>query len=260
MSRTPLLHRNYFRKSGVTRPPCRGLLGHTSMVTVEPAGRAGSYGNQDATSPGSNGHWAAVVSAVATRKPLASSSWVAMADDIPAISPGTSTSVVVVVGAMVVVVGAMVVVVVVVAGVVEVVGNVVLQPPLPPSMARRASSSPPSHTTQEEASVKVHRSRSVRRAEVTTEDRNLVSHAGTALFSELADRTVVSPAACRRGRGRLGRVAQVGRPGAAVCGWELEQERPQRRPLGGYSSAALDNPAPRGCRRPCRPLKTDHTD
>src|ERR1039457_2508832 len=97
-----------------------------------------------------------------------------------------------------------------------------------------------SHTTQEEASLKVHRSRSVRRAEVTTDGRNLVSHAGTALLSELADRTVVGPAARRRGRGRLGRAAQVGRPGAAVGGWELEQERPQRRPLSGYSSAALE--------------------
>src|ERR1039458_9270231 len=34
----------------------------------------------------------------------------------------------------------------------------------------------------------MHRSRSVRRAEVTTDGRNLVSHAGTALVSELADR------------------------------------------------------------------------
>src|ERR1039457_1928148 len=79
-----------------------------------------------------------------------------------------------------------------------------------------------SHTTQEEASLKVHRSRSVRRAEVTTDGRNLVSHAGTALLSELADRTVVGPAARRRGRGRLGRAAQVGRPGAPGCGcWRL---------------------------------------
>jgi hypothetical protein len=45
-----------------------------------------------------------------------------------------------------------------------------------------------SHTTQEEASLKVHRSRSGRRAEVTTDGRNLVSHAGTAMLSELADR------------------------------------------------------------------------
>jgi len=45
-----------------------------------------------------------------------------------------------------------------------------------------------SHATQEEASLKVHRSRSVRRAEVTTDGRNLVSHAGSALLSELADR------------------------------------------------------------------------
>ncbi|MFZ2057793.1 MAG: transposase [Acidimicrobiales bacterium] len=35
----------------------------------------------------------------------------------------------------------------------------------------------------------MHRSRSVRQAEVTTDGRNLVSHAGTAMLSELADRT-----------------------------------------------------------------------
>ena len=46
-----------------------------------------------------------------------------------------------------------------------------------------------SSPTQEEASLKVHRSRSVRRVEVTTDGRNLVSHAGTALLCELADRT-----------------------------------------------------------------------
>ena len=46
-----------------------------------------------------------------------------------------------------------------------------------------------SQTTQEEASLKVHRSRSVRRVEVTTDGRNLVSHVGTALLCELADRT-----------------------------------------------------------------------
>ena len=46
-----------------------------------------------------------------------------------------------------------------------------------------------SQLTQEEASLKVHRSRSVRRVEVTTDGRNLVSHAGTALLCELADRT-----------------------------------------------------------------------
>ena len=44
-------------------------------------------------------------------------------------------------------------------------------------------------STQEEGSLKVHRSRSVRRPEVTTDGKNLVSHAGTALLSELADRT-----------------------------------------------------------------------
>ena len=37
--------------------------------------------------------------------------------------------------------------------------------------------------------MKVHRSRSVRRVDVTTDGRNLVSHAGTALLCELADRT-----------------------------------------------------------------------
>ena len=37
--------------------------------------------------------------------------------------------------------------------------------------------------------MKVHRSRSVRRVEVTTDGRNLVSHAGAALLCELADRT-----------------------------------------------------------------------
>ena len=35
----------------------------------------------------------------------------------------------------------------------------------------------------------MHRSRSVRRVEVTTDGRNLVSHAGTAMLAELADRT-----------------------------------------------------------------------
>jgi len=44
-------------------------------------------------------------------------------------------------------------------------------------------------SNQEEGSLKVHRSRSVRRVEVTTDGRNLVSHAGTALLSELADRS-----------------------------------------------------------------------
>jgi hypothetical protein len=100
-----------------------------------------------------------------------------------------------------------------------------------------------SHTTQEEASLKVHRSRSVRRAEVTTDGRNLVSHAGTALLSELADRTVVGPAARRRGRGRLGRAAQVGRPDAAVGGWELEQERPND--ARSVAIAALRSTTPR---------------
>jgi hypothetical protein len=89
----------------------------------------------------------------------------------------------------------------------------------------------------------VHRSRSVRRAEVITDGRNLVSHAGTALLSELADRTVVGPAARRRGRGRLGRAAQVGRPDAAVGGWELEQERPND--ARSVAIAALRSTTPR---------------
>ena len=42
--------------------------------------------------------------------------------------------------------------------------------------------------------MKVHRSRSVRRAEVTTDGKNLVSRAGTALLSELADRTGLTQA------------------------------------------------------------------
>lgn len=37
--------------------------------------------------------------------------------------------------------------------------------------------------------MKVHRSCSVRRVQVTTDGKNLVSHAGTALLSELADRS-----------------------------------------------------------------------
>src|ERR1035437_10633727 len=42
---------------------------------------------------------------------------------------------------------------------------------------------------QEEGSLKVHRSRSVRRARVTLDGKNLVSHAGVALLAELADRS-----------------------------------------------------------------------
>jgi hypothetical protein len=42
--------------------------------------------------------------------------------------------------------------------------------------------------------LKVHRSRSVRRAVVSTDGRNLVSHAGTALLCELADRTGLTKA------------------------------------------------------------------
>jgi len=97
-----------------------------------------------------------------------------------------------------------------------------------------------SHTTQEEASLKVHRSRSVRRAEVTTDGRK-VSHAGTALLSELAIAPLLAqqPVAWAR---PFWTCSSSWAPGAAVGGWELEQERPQRRPLSGYSSAGLDNP------------------
>jgi hypothetical protein len=49
-------------------------------------------------------------------------------------------------------------------------------------------------STQEEGSLKVNTSRSVRRFEVTTDGKNLVSHAGTALLSELADRTGLTQA------------------------------------------------------------------
>jgi hypothetical protein len=49
-------------------------------------------------------------------------------------------------------------------------------------------------STQEEGSLKVHRSRSVRRVEVTTDGQNLVSHAGTALLAELADRSGLTEA------------------------------------------------------------------
>ena len=47
---------------------------------------------------------------------------------------------------------------------------------------------------EEERSLKVHRSSSVRRAMVTTDGRNLVSHAGTALLAELADRSGLTTA------------------------------------------------------------------
>jgi hypothetical protein len=40
-----------------------------------------------------------------------------------------------------------------------------------------------------EGSLQVHRTRSVRRTEVSADGKNLISHAGTALLSELADRT-----------------------------------------------------------------------
>jgi Transposase DDE domain group 1 len=47
---------------------------------------------------------------------------------------------------------------------------------------------------QEEGSLKVHRSRSVRRAKVMADGKNLVSHAGAALLAELADRTGLTKA------------------------------------------------------------------
>jgi hypothetical protein len=40
---------------------------------------------------------------------------------------------------------------------------------------------------EQEGSLKVHRSRSVRRVKVIPDAKNLVSHAGTALLAELAD-------------------------------------------------------------------------
>lgn len=49
-------------------------------------------------------------------------------------------------------------------------------------------------SNQEEGSLKVQRSRSVRRVEVTTDGKNLVSHAGTALLAELADRSGLTKA------------------------------------------------------------------
>ena len=47
---------------------------------------------------------------------------------------------------------------------------------------------------EKEGSLKVHRSSSVRRAKVTVDGRNLVSHAGTALLAELADRSGLTTA------------------------------------------------------------------
>ncbi len=49
-------------------------------------------------------------------------------------------------------------------------------------------------TNQEESSLKVHRSRSVRRAKVIPDGKNLVSHAGAALLAELADRSGLTEA------------------------------------------------------------------
>src|SRR5271155_4440596 len=49
-------------------------------------------------------------------------------------------------------------------------------------------------TNQEENSLKVHSSRSVRRAKVIPDGKNLVSHAGAALLAELADRSGLTEA------------------------------------------------------------------
>ena len=49
-------------------------------------------------------------------------------------------------------------------------------------------------STKEEGSLQVNRSRSVRRVAVTTDGQNLVSHAGTALLAELADRSGLTKA------------------------------------------------------------------
>jgi hypothetical protein len=48
--------------------------------------------------------------------------------------------------------------------------------------------------TEEESSLKVHRSRATRAMSVTVDGKNLVSHAGTALLSELADRSGLTEA------------------------------------------------------------------
>src|ERR1035441_5162929 len=52
------------------------------------------------------------------------------------------------------------------------------------------------HTFQPEqkGSLKVHSTRSVRRAKVIPDGKNLVSHAGTALLAELADRSGLTEA------------------------------------------------------------------
>ena len=50
--------------------------------------------------------------------------------------------------------------------------------------------------------MKVHSSRSIRRFEVTTDGKNLVSHAGTALLSKLADRAGLTQA-MSEGDGRM---------------------------------------------------------
>ena len=49
-------------------------------------------------------------------------------------------------------------------------------------------------TNQEESSLKVHSSRSVRRAKVIPDGKNLVGHAGAALLGELADRSGLTEA------------------------------------------------------------------
>ncbi len=49
-------------------------------------------------------------------------------------------------------------------------------------------------TNQEESSLKVHSSRSVRRAKVIPDGKNLVSPAGAALLAELADRSGLTDA------------------------------------------------------------------
>src|SRR5665213_1441235 len=48
--------------------------------------------------------------------------------------------------------------------------------------------------TTKEGSLKVHDSRATRSMRVTTDGKNLVSHAGTALLSELADRSGLTEA------------------------------------------------------------------
>ena len=54
-----------------------------------------------------------------------------------------------------------------------------------------------------------------------------------------------SPSSCWPPGGGVGCAAQAGGQGPAALGWEHEQERPQRRSVGGGGRAALDQGPPR---------------